>query len=244
MRRSPFIVYVDETGDHGLENINPTAPVFALCAALYSVSDYLDNDLPLLTELKFRLWNHDNVVFHSRAIRRRLPPFEACKDPVKKGILSQEIADFFGDSKAVLIVAAINKPLHRATYAAPSNPYFLALQFVMERVFGHTRRMLQPGQEIVFVFESRGAKEDATLASWFNQIRDGENQWGPLPFRAQFASKQTNMVGLQVADLAAYPIARHVEHPNVDRADFRAVEPRIRRSPAGKVDGWGLKVFP
>ena len=245
MRRSPFIVYVDETGDLGLENINPSAPVFALCAALYRVSDYLDNDQPLLTELKFRLWNHDNVVFHSRAIRRRLPPFQACMDPAKNALLMGEISKFFRQSKVTFIAAAIDKLRHKQAYQSPENPYFLALEFVLERVFGHTYQGLTGDQEIVFIFESRGAKEDATLLGWFLKICDGANQWErPFPFKAQFASKLANMPGLQIADLAAYPIARHVERPTVQRLDWDAIEPRLRRSPAGKLEGWGLKIFP
>lgn len=245
MRRSPYIVYVDESGDHGLDKIDPNSPVFALCAVLYRVVDYLGNDQPLLTELKFRLWNHDKVVFHSRDIRRRLPPFEACRDPVKNSLLLTEIAHFFNQSRATIIAAAIDKIAHKATYRTPENPYFLALQFVMERVFGHTYRDLDPDQEIVFIFESRGANEDATLARWFADIAGGMNQWGsPFPFKAQFASKLANMAGLQVADLAAYPIARHVEHPNVQRRDWDAIEPRLRRSPRGRLEGWGLKIFP
>jgi hypothetical protein len=52
------------------------------------------------------------------------------------------------------------------------------------------------------------------------------------------------MPGLQLADLAAYPIARRVINAKAANPAYDALRPLIRKSPAGKVEGWGLKVFP
>jgi hypothetical protein len=94
------------------------------------------------------------------------------------------------------------------------------------------------------VFEKRGAAEDADLAGHFLRICSGANYWGKLPFSAVFADKQTNMPGLQIADLAAYPIARHAMDPRAPNPAFVAIEPRLRRSKGGVVQGYGLKIFP
>jgi hypothetical protein len=59
-----------------------------------------------------------------------------------------------------------------------------------------------------------------------------------------FANKLANMPGLQIADLAAYPIARHIIAPDSANPAYDAIMPRIRKSPSGKMLGWGLKVFP
>jgi len=245
MARSPFVAYIDETGDHGLEKINPTMPVFALCAAVYKIQEYLNNDQPALTDIKFKLWYHDNVVFHSRSIRRRLPPFQALKEEAKRTSFIKEINAFFEQSCVTLIAAAIDKPRHKEQYNAPENPYFLATQFVLERIYGHIKGQGGAEATTFCIFESRGEAEDAELARWFREICSGKNYWGrPLPFKATFASKQTNMVGLQVADLAAYPISRFVERPNETRPEWEVIKPKLRRSPEGEIWGWGLKVFP
>ena len=47
-----------------------------------------------------------------------------------------------------------------------------------------------------------------------------------------------------MADLAAYPIARFVETDDGDRMDWKSILPRIRKGPFGKIDGYGLKIFP
>ena len=97
---------------------------------------------------------------------------------------------------------------------------------------------------ITCIFERRGPKEDRSLAEQFARICTGDNRWGQMPFQMVFASKQTNMPGLQIADLAAYPIARHIMKPTTPNAAYDAIEPRFRRSSSGKVLGFGLKVFP
>ena len=59
-----------------------------------------------------------------------------------------------------------------------------------------------------------------------------------------FADKKTNSAGLQLADLTARPIGRHVLDPAQPNRAWEIVETKLRRSPAGVVRGWGLKVFP
>jgi RNase P/RNase MRP subunit p30 len=47
-----------------------------------------------------------------------------------------------------------------------------------------------------------------------------------------------------VADLVARPIGIKVLRPAQTNRAFDIVERKFRRSPAGEVKGWGLKVFP
>lgn len=90
---------------------------------------------------------------------------------------------------------------------------------------------------------SLGRTEDALLLEKFGLYCE-RNAWNRhLPFRAVFAAKEENISGLQVADLAAYTVARFVQTGNGDRPDWKAIEPRFRRGPKG-IFGWGLKVFP
>jgi hypothetical protein len=63
-------------------------------------------------------------------------------------------------------------------------------------------------------------------------------------FEIVFAGKKTNSAGLQLADLTARPIGRHVMDPGQPNRAWDIIERKLRRSPAGKVDGWGLKIFP
>jgi hypothetical protein len=244
MSRAPFIAYVDESGDPGMENFDPSFPIFVLCVALYTIEDYLTQDLAALSRLKFQHWWHDAVIFHSHKIRNKLPPFQALADPESAKSFMSNVGVFFENSKATIIAAAIDKPRHKKQYKDPDHPYNMALQFCLERVFGEIRSRLKPEEIVTFVFEKRGRTEDALLATKFSEYAK-YNAWGQaLPFRARFAAKEENITGLQVADLAAYPIARFVETGDPNRKDWLSVRPRIRTGPGGKIEGYGLKIFP
>ncbi|CAA7621629.1 DUF3800 domain-containing protein [Magnetospirillum sp. UT-4] len=245
MEMSPYIVYVDESGDRGLGNINPAAPVFLLCAALYEREGYLTREMPSLGRLKFAFWKHDNVILHSYRIRRKIGPFSAFSDPDVARLFAQEVGTFFRRSECTLIAAAIHKERLRQAYARPVDPYLLAVQFIAERVWGAVYDRGGRDRETVFVFESRGRREDDDIRKWFTAVCGGNNMMKrPFPFSIEFAPKEANLAGLQVADLAAYPIAKYVETGNGERLDWLAVSTRIRRAPTGELDRWGLKIFP
>jgi hypothetical protein len=57
--------------------------------------------------------------------------------------------------------------------------------------------------------------------------------------------KQKNIAGLQIADLAAYPLARKILDPAGAQSSFDVLRPKICCSPKdGRMLGYGIKVFP
>lgn len=243
MACSPYVVYIDETGDRGLDKISPHSAVFVLCAAVYKIDEYLGHEQQALGRLKFNLWWHDNVVLHSYKIRRAEAPFDALANPQNLERFYSETTKFFKSSKAKLIAAGIHKLRHREQYHAPADPYFLATQFVLERIYGHVHRATGT---TTCIFEARGRAEDERLAEAFERIcaPSGNLMGQRLPFRIEFADKRVNLAGLQVADLAAYPISRYVLDEKTNRQDWLLVKPLIRTSFWGKMEGYGLKIFP
>jgi hypothetical protein len=241
---SNHIAYFDESGDHGLQNIDADFPIFVLCGCLFRKDDYRRHDLPAFSQLKFEYFGHDAVVFHSRDIRKQIGAFQVLMDARFRTSFMDAIATFYRQSSCTLIAAAIRKDAHKTRYATPDDPYEISLLFCLERLYACLKDRNDHRGTTVCVFEKRGDKEDNKLAAEFERICAGANRWGALPFRIVFASKQTNMAGLQVADLAAYPIARKILAPAKPNASYDALSHLIRRSPEGKSDGWGLKVFP
>ena len=69
--------------------------------------------------------------------------------------------------------------------------------------------------------------------------------WGrcPTSTSASWTIKYKS-TGLQIADLVAHPIGRHVIDPTQENRAYARIEPKFRRSPQGRVQGYGLKVFP
>jgi hypothetical protein len=93
--------------------------------------------------------------------------------------------------------------------------------------------------------ECRGKAEDARLELEFRRICDGKNVIGNMPnLEIRFMDKKHNSTGLQLADLVAHPIGRHVINPDQPNRAYDILEPKFRRGPGGRVRGFGLKIFP
>ena len=73
---SDYVVYADESGDHSLEHIDKTYPVFVLCLCLFRKKHYVQRVVPRIQALKFEWFGHDAVILHEREIRKKAPPFE------------------------------------------------------------------------------------------------------------------------------------------------------------------------
>ena len=68
---SDYIIYVDESGDHSLGNINPYYPIFVLSFCIFRKEYYSHVVTPALRMLKFLTFGHDMVVLHEHEIRKK-----------------------------------------------------------------------------------------------------------------------------------------------------------------------------
>jgi hypothetical protein len=94
-------------------------------------------------------------------------------------------------------------------------------------------------------WRAEGDAKTTRLSSLSDAFGDGDNYSGPMPnFQLVFADKRTNSTGLQLADLTARPIGRHVLDPAQPNRAWDILEPKLRRSSTGVLKGWGLKTFP
>jgi hypothetical protein len=240
-----YIAFIDETGDHGLEKIDPTFPVFAICAITTTVEKYISNAVSNLQTLKYYFFGHECVVIHGHKIRKKAQPFLFLKDPDAQKQFFEGLCALFDELDGYVIAAAINKPKLVQQYSTPGNPFFLSLQFVLERLNMHWAGKLSATNKLLCVFEERGGNEDSKTLEWFKEICAGNNFRGDtFHFEIDFKKKEQNVSGHQYADLAAYTIARFVESGDETRKDWAVVKKRIRKSLFGNIYGYGLKVFP
>jgi hypothetical protein len=66
-----YIVFVDESGDHGLTSIDSGYPVFVLCFCIFSKAHYSNKVVPKLKAIKFQTFGHDLVILHESDIRNK-----------------------------------------------------------------------------------------------------------------------------------------------------------------------------
>lgn len=245
MDYSDYIVYVDESGDHGLKSIDPMYPVFVLACCIFSKSGYVGQVVPLVQDFKFRFFGHDLVILHGHEIRKQKPPFAFLQNEAKRQEFMEALGAVIEAAPFTLIASVINKENLRRQYLYPDSPYDIALTFCMERTYAFLRSKGQHTQRMHFVVERRGEQEDKDLELAFRRVRDGANQWGPMPgFDIVFADKKMNSTGLQLADLVGQPIGRHILKPDQSNRAYEIIEHKFRRGPSGKLMGWGLKIFP
>ena len=67
---SGHLLFIDESGDHGLAKINNDYPVFVLAGVLIGKADYRQELVPRLSHLKMDFWGHDEIVLHEHDIRK------------------------------------------------------------------------------------------------------------------------------------------------------------------------------
>ncbi|MBF0571706.1 MAG: DUF3800 domain-containing protein [Candidatus Omnitrophica bacterium] len=242
----PLLVYLDESGDHTLEAVDKDFPLFAL--AMFICDDVIYNQkiVPEVSRLKTDFFGHEAVILHSREIRKTLGDFRILTDAKKRQEFYTRINKIMGGFDYTLIASVIRKQEHKDRYGVEAkNPYDLALVFTLERLLP---LLEEKGQKKVHILaESRGKREDDELMLCFLRTVSQGTDYIPaerfkrIEFRLRFVPKNMNIIGMQLADLAAYPIARHVLNPQSENLAYEVLKGKFYR---GKGQVYGLKVFP
>lgn len=241
--KSELVVFLDETGNHGMNNLDDNYPVFGLCASLFRVTDYRDHAIPDTNRIKFRYFKHEGINFHSTAIRKSENPFQFLTvKPVREAFL-KDISLLIAEMRLTLFFVGMNKKNHAAKYSDPAHPYHYSMELLLERLHHYCRK--NTITRLPIVAESRGKSEDATLLSEFNRIlNDGTDyvnadKFSNCGITLEFARKEQNVVGLQISDLLAYPIGRWILNNNRTEP-FEIAMSKIHSERGKKV---GLKVI-
>ena len=245
-RFSKYVVYVDESGDHGLETIDPNYPVFVLSFCVFHKKHYSQVVVPAIEAFKFGHFGHDLIVLHETDIRKEKGNFRF-KNREHKQSFIDELTRLIESHNFILIGCVIDKQRLRER---TENPYHLALGFCLETLYELMQEKRQHALKTHVIVEMRGKKEDRDLELEFRRICDGENKLGiELPFQIVFADKKTNSSGLQMADLVARPIGLSVAKPHGNNRAFEVLKQKFfcsggRKQVGMGFEGWGLKIYP
>lgn len=234
---SDYIIYADESGDHGLVSIDSQFPVFALVFCVISKEDYTCSIVPAIQKFKFQYWGHDAATLHEHGIRKEEGDFSfLMTDSELRERFLQDLSEIVDGMPIQIIASIIDKDLLKSLYVNPYNPYEIALLFCLERLFDILISNNQKGKVVHVVFESRGAKEDRELELEFRRICHENKQWGyregqrdftKITFEPRFAKKLSNSTGLQLADLVARPIALQHLRPNQSNRAYETIKSKL-----------------
>ena len=232
---SDFIIYADESGDHGLVSIDPEYPVFSLALCAVRKVDYVETIVPEIQRFKFAFWGHEAVVLHENDIRRNNGHFAILRtDPILRTGFFDRLNGLLEATPMSIFASAINKLCLNEKYENPQNPYDIALQFCMHQLLNMLLREGQAGKKVHVIFESRGRNEDRDLCREFHRIcRNERNQssntadYSQVDFELIFQPKSSNSTGLQLADLIVRPIALQVLRPGQNNRAYEIIRPKL-----------------
>ncbi|MDD4358441.1 MAG: DUF3800 domain-containing protein [Candidatus Pacebacteria bacterium] len=240
--------FLDETGDHGLTFIDEKFPLFLLVGCLFEEQEYLKL-YQNINILKQELFKTTQVVLHSRDIRRCEGAFQIFFDLETKKKFYEGLNYIVSNANFTIIAIAINKKKYIEHYGKQANnPYSICMSYILERLIYCTDTC--KSNSVNITIEKRGKKEDKQLLSHYNSIIDrGTYHVSAVRFNNRIKDflmklKKDNDIGLQVADLCAYPIARYILNSEEPYIPFKIIENKLRRRPDGKMDGYGIKIFP
>src|SRR5262245_16434139 len=132
---SDYLIFADESGDHGLTSINPENPVFVLVFCILKKSDYISIVKQLITKLKLDFWGHDLAILHNHEIRKSKGEFTFLfNEDIRLRFLS-ELNRVIESIPFSVIATAIDKRNLKKDYPNSDNPYLIALGFCLEHAY-------------------------------------------------------------------------------------------------------------
>lgn len=245
---SKYYLYIDECGDQNLENFSPTFPIFTLCGILVR-----EEKVAILNEqvkaLKQEFWGDKQIILHSRDIRKCQNGFEVLFDLDVKRRFYEAVNALLGQNDVYTIVCcSILKEPYIRQFGKLNDVYGQSLSFVLERAIFYVDNQCPQGNgQISAIVERRGKREDKILQDYYHQLL-GKGTYWITPERMQkrmagldFKWKAEDVAGLQVADLIAYPLTRHVLNPNAVNLSYDVLKSNIFTVEGKQM---GIKIFP
>ena len=241
---SDYIVFVDESGDHGIEKIDSEYPIFVLTCCVFEKQHYCDVVLPALSKFKMKYWGNDTVILHEADIRRQKnEQYNILKNPDIRESFMQDLSSLMEKLEFFHITTIIDKNKITGKYKE-KNTYDISLLFCLERI--HKNLTLSKDEQVDIIIEKRGKREDYELILEFKRIISGKpstfntvKKMDDVNFNLVMQDKKANIAGLQIADLIARPIGLNFLRPNQTNQAYEIIKGK-------KIHGIKstLKIFP
>jgi len=258
-----YRMYVDEVGNPDLNaSYDHRHRHLSLTGVIIELGHVVAQVFPRLEDLKRRFFGShpDNpIILHRKDLVNARPPFQCLRDPPTRTKFDSELLQLLAELDYVVITVVIDKQAHVEQYRVwRYDPYHYCMKVLLERYVMWLQGIRAEGDVMA---ESRGGKEDRRLkASFLGLTEAGTEHIGVETFQRWLTSKQlkvkpksNNIAGLQLADVIAHPSFKAVQArrgrvalPNTFGGRIASLleEQKYRRSPNGRIEGWGTKWLP
>lgn len=240
------VMYLDESGDHSLDKIDPNYPVFVLGGVIIDRAHVRTVVAPRIAELKSAFFLDEDTVLHTADIIRAKNGFEILKDEEVRERFYAELNKMMRELEYKVVACAIKKDGHVAQYrASAADPYMYSLHILVERLCKELGDVPDGGY---ICAEKRGLELDRELErAWSRLKRSGTTYVSAAVIDERIIDlgtkeKSLDIAGLELADLVVSPIGRYVMG-KPPQEDWWIVESKFRRS-GTRYQGYGLVVLP
>lgn len=253
-----YRLYVDESGDHTLGQVNEGSHRYLGLMGVWfrQAVEYVDfaDALEKFKRSIFGARPDKPVVLHRSAIINRKGAFGLLCEPSLRDRFDKELLEVIHQARFHMVCVVIDKRTHGEKYDSPFHPYHYCLAAMLDRYSGWLNFKNAVGDVMA---ESRGREEDLQLKQAYRRVYES----GTLMFSRQHhqkaltsrdlkvQSKRANVAGLQLADILAYPIKQSMLVESGDVADpgdvfgKRVLEMAAsrfnRQEHSGQVEGYG-----
>ncbi len=237
-------LFLDESGDHSLDKIDPQYPLFVLGGALITKKEYQNAKLQW-SQMKKSLFGSEEIIIHTADLTRNRNGFEE----MKNGIFRDKVYGVLNATMKSLVYQAlgcvIRKDEHLNRYGlAALDPYHLSLNILVERAYFAMGRIGQ----LQIIAESRDSTLDRMLEIAFLELKISGTSYlsaaeiNKLEMELHIRNKKKDVAGLQMADLLVSPMGRFVLGKKM-HSDWEVIKSKLYRY-RGKLEGAGLVVLP
>jgi hypothetical protein len=241
------VLFLDESGDHNLTVIDPQYPLFALGGVIMDLEYAEGTASEALKEFKSEFFGDASIHLHTADITRNRKGFERLKEPDFRAQFYNKLNQLIQSLDFEVLACVIKKEDHLKRYGmAAVDPYMLSLDILVERFCMGLGKKPDSG---IIVAEKRGSTLDRQLEiAWLNLKVQGTRFVQASEIESTIRSlhlrdKKANLAGLELADLVISPIGRMVLGKTI-KEDYEIVRSKMRTSPSGRLEGYGLVVLP
>ena|SRR3989338_4003832 len=204
------ILFLDESGDHNLNFLDPNYPVFVLAGCIMSQQAHDEILTPLVKTFKQRVFDSERVILHYVDYTRNQNGFEQMSGALFRENFYRQLNGIIAETDFTLVGCIIDKKKHKEKYKALAiDPYTLSLEIVVERFV----KVLEYHDETGFIVaESRGQQLDNELNLAFLDLKiRGTKFLRPKEIVDRIGGfyirkKEEDVAGLQLVDSLVTPI--------------------------------------
>jgi hypothetical protein len=237
---------VDTTDESGVQGSNHPDPLYCLGGLLICENDWkrVNDDVDIL---KFRHFKSASVEIHTANLYKHKGDFINLIIPHAEEVLD-DIYTLISHSNVVLFTVLIDKP-KLEMIDSNQNPEFVAWKLLLERVnLCIKNQCVKNGKDEkgLIITDEKGKKENDRLRTYVKYCREYGTEFGKINRLIEeplfTPSEWRNLT--QLADAIVYCAKNsHMGEPFF-MSQFHTIAGKFDCDPAGKIDGYGFKVYP